>query len=224
MGFKQAALALFIASFIISPARSQVNEEDRHTTAEARLDVIVGNDNTVKSVRHLWRMDHGFTASLVDEFDSDGNGRLDDSEVKEIGPVIRDSIAEFDFFQMVTRNGVDVAMLPPRQFIADIQDGQLIILFETAPAGTLPLSGSLAFGVYDPTFHTIFDVSDDAYMTVEPMPANCTAKVYRPDPDAEMAKHENEVARALSGDAVNNDLIKAFATRFELECKRNQAK
>lgn len=218
MGLKHAAIALLAASLALFAGRSPAEEEDHHVTAEARLDVIVDGNDTVRSVRYLWRMDRGFTGDLVDEFDADGNGRLDNSEIAEIGPVIRDSIAEYDYFQMVTRDGIDVPMAPPGQFIADIQDGQLIILFEMAPASVLPLSGKLAFGVYDPTFHTIFDVSDDSYLSVEPVPANCTRRVYRPDPDAQMARHEKQVARALSGDVVDNELIKAFATRLEIDC------
>jgi ABC-type uncharacterized transport system substrate-binding protein len=55
-------------------------------------------------------------------------------------------------------------------------------------------------------------------MTVSPKPSNCTAEVVRADADAAMKSHAEEVARALSGDAIETGLIKVFATRLELDC------
>lgn len=218
MHLPRPPFALLIVCAILWPSLLKAQEEDHHTNAEARLDVLVSDHGTVESIRHLWRMDADFTNTLIDEFDENANGVLDAPELDQIGPVIRESIAAYDNFQMVTRNGTDVAMVPPAQLIADLQDGQLIILFESRPSMPLPLDGKLAFGVYDPTFHTIFNVADDSYMTVSPKPSNCTEKVVRPDADAAMKRHAGEVARALSGDSVETGLIKVFATRLELDC------
>jgi len=215
---RKPVFALLISAAIHWPTTLHAQDEDHHANADARLDVIVADDGTVKSIRHLWRMDADFTETLVDEFDADGNGVLDRTEIDQIGPVIKDSIAEYDYFRMVTRNGADVEMAPPGQFIVDLQDGRVIILFEAKPVNPLPLDGHLEFGVYDPTFHTIFEVADDSYMTVMPKPGNCTEKIVRPDEDAEMKSHDKEVASALSGGAVDNGLIKVFATRLELDC------
>jgi ABC-type uncharacterized transport system substrate-binding protein len=217
--FRKAALALLIASTVLRPYLLKAEEEDHHANAETRLDVVVADDGTVESIRHLWRMDPGFTGTLLDEFDLNGNGLLDTAELDEIGPVIEKSIAGYDYFRMVTRNGLDVDMAPPDQFLVDVRDGQIIILFQAKPATPLLLEGTLAFGVYDPTFHTFFTVGDHSYMSVLPKPSNCTERIIRPDADAEMKLHDKAVARALSGDSVETGLIKVFATRLELNCR-----
>ena len=44
-----------------------------HVFAEARLDVVVNPDGTVKSLRHLWRFDDLFSSTVLVEFDKNGD-------------------------------------------------------------------------------------------------------------------------------------------------------
>jgi ABC-type uncharacterized transport system substrate-binding protein len=191
-----------------------------HVFAEARLDVVLAPDRkSVKSLRHLWRFDELFSSTVLMEFDKNSDRKLDDAELKEVADTIFSSLAEYDYFQLVTVNGKDVHMNAPAQLIANFDGNQLIVLFESEPATPIALSGKIDFGVYDPTFYTAIDFADDANMTVEGLPSNCTRTVVRPNPDEAIAENQKTLTDAFFNDPTGNDLSKIFATKLELNCK-----
>jgi len=98
----------------------------------------------------------------------------------------------------------------------------LIILFESEPETPIRLSGKIDFGVYDPTFYTAIDFTEDANMTVDEMPANCTSKVIRPDPDTAIAENQKTLTDAFFNDPTGTDMSKIFATKLELNCKAKE--
>ena len=190
-----------------------------HVFAEARLDVAVTPEGTVEALRHLWRFDDLFSSTVLVEFDKNQDLELNDAELQEIAGTVFASIAEFDYFQLVTANGKDVTMLPPESLMANYQDDQLIILFESKPKETLPLAGKLGFGVYDPTFYTAIDFMEDENMAVENMPESCTRAVIRPDPDEAIAQNQASLTEDFFNQPGGNDMTKLFATRLELTCE-----
>lgn len=189
-----------------------------HVFAEARLDVVV-EDGRISKLRHLWRFDELFTSTVLVEFDLNSDLKLDDGELEEVGNVVRESLADFDYFQFVTVDGKDVAMKAPEKIVADMQGEQLILLFESAPAEPLDLAGTLAIGVYDPTFYTAIDFTEDDNLAVEGLPAGCTRTVVRPDPEEALAQNQQSLTQAFYDTTDPNDLSKIFATRLELSCK-----
>lgn len=187
-----------------------------HIFAEARLDVVADESGTVQALRHLWRFDDLFSATVVIEFDKNGDLQLDAGELKEVSDVIYDSLNEFNYFQMVTANDVDVEMERPEALMATMEDNQLIVFFEARPKAPLKLEGKVVFGVYDPTFYTAIDFIEDDYIAVENMPADCSRTVVRPDPDEAIAENQETLTEAFFTDPT--DFSKIFATRLELTC------
>lgn len=192
-----------------------------HVFAEARLDVVVNPDRTVKSLRHLWRFDDLFSSTVLMEFDKNSDLKLDDAELQEVANTVHSSLAEYNYFQLVTEDGKDVAMQPPPKLIANFEDQQLIILFESTPKAPLKLSGKVDFGVYDPTFYTAIDFTDDANLSVVDMPADCKKSVIRPDPDEAIAQNQSTLTEAFFNDPTGTDMSKIFATKLELNCQAN---
>lgn len=191
-----------------------------HVFAEARLDVMLGPDKSVKSLRHLWRFDDIFSSTVLMEFDKNADLKLDDTELQEVADTVSASLAEFGYFQLVSEDGKDVAMKPPAQLIANYENDQLIILFESEPKEPLKLGGKIDFGVYDPTFYTAIDFVEDENMAVEgSLPAECTRAVIRPDPDEAISQNQSKLTDAFFNDPSGTDMSKIFATRLELTCK-----
>jgi ABC-type uncharacterized transport system substrate-binding protein len=189
-----------------------------HVFAEARLDVMVNPDSTVRSLRHLWRFDDLFSSTVLMEFDKNTDLKLDADELQEVSNTVYDSLAEFDYFQIVTSNGKDVKMDRPPKLMATFEDNDLIILFESAPKDPLKLAGKVDFGVYDPTFYTAIDFVEDANMAVDKLPKGCSRKVIRPDPDEAIAQNQGTLTDAFFNDPTGTDMSKIFATRLELNC------
>ncbi|AWC22704.1 ABC-type uncharacterized transport system, periplasmic component [Aminobacter sp. MSH1] len=190
-----------------------------HVFAEARLDVLLNTDNTVKSLRHLWRFDDLFSSTVLMEFDKNADLKLDEAELAEVSKTVFESIGEYNYFQVVTLDGKDVAMKPPAGLIADLEDQQLIILFEAEPKEPLKLSGKIDFGVYDPTFYTAIDFTEDTNLNVADLPPSCTRQVIRPDPDEVIAQNQANLTDAFFNDPTGTDMSKIFATRLELNCQ-----
>lgn len=189
-----------------------------HVFAEARLDVILTPEGTVKALRHLWRFDDLFSSTVLVEFDANGDLKLDDVELQEVAQTVYDSLAEYNYFQVVTVDGKDVPMKPPPQLMANYENDQIIIMFETEPQAPLSLKGKLDFGIYDPTFYTALEYTDDANMVVQGMPASCTRTVIRPDPDEAIAQNQATLTEDFFSDPTGTNLSKIFATRLELSC------
>ena len=124
--------------------------------------MIVNPDQTVKSLRHLWRFDDLFSSTVLVEFDKNSDLKLDDAELQEVSKTVHKSLAEYNYFQLVSADGKDVAMKPPAALMANFENEQLIILFESEPKDSRWSSkGKVDFGVYDPTFYTAIDFAED---------------------------------------------------------------
>jgi ABC-type uncharacterized transport system substrate-binding protein len=190
-----------------------------HVFAEARLDVAVNPDDTVKSLRHLWRFDDVFSSTVLMEFDKNSDLKLDDTELEDVSQTIFTSLADYGYFQLVTVDGKDVKMKPPAHLMANYENDQLIVLFESEPAAPMKLKGKIDFGVYDPTFYTAIDFTEDDHLVVDKLPADCTRQVIRPDPDDAIAQNQSTLTEAFFNDPTGTDLSKIFATKLELVCK-----
>jgi ABC-type uncharacterized transport system substrate-binding protein len=190
-----------------------------HVFAEARLDVVVDADRSVKSLRHLWRFDDVFSSTVLMEFDKNADLKLDYAELQEVADTVFTSLAEYNYFQLLTRDGKDVAMKPPAELVATYENDQLTILFESEPKDPLTLGAKTAFGIYDPSFYTAIDFTEDDHMSVKDLPAGCTSAVVRPDPDDAIAQNQSTLTDAFYDDPSGTDLSKIFATRLELTCK-----
>lgn len=212
---RMAILASSIATLLVSTGPASVHP---HVFAEARLDVVVNPDRTVKSLRHVWRFDDLFSSTVLMEFDKNSDLKLDDAELKEVSDTVYQSLAEYGYFQIVMANGKDVAMKPPAKLMANFDHDQLIILFESEPKEPLKLSGKVSFGVYDPTFYTAIDFVEDDTMAVDGMPPDCTRAVIRPDPEDAIAQNQSTLTDAFFNDPTGTDMSKIFATRLELTC------
>jgi ABC-type uncharacterized transport system substrate-binding protein len=212
--------AIMLASAVAAPfATVGAAAAHPHVFAEARLDVILSPDHqSVKALRHLWRFDDLFSSTVMMEFDKNSDLKLDDKELKDVADTVHASLAEFNYFQRVTVNGKDVPMTPPPHLMANFDNDQLIILFESEPKEPIKLAGKIDFGVYDPTFYTAIDFTEDSNITVEGLPSNCTSKVIRPDPDEAIKENQKTLTEAFFNDPTGTDMSKIFATKLELNC------
>lgn len=189
-----------------------------HVFAEARLDIDVDAAGNVAALKHVWRFDDVFSSTVLVEFDKNADLTLDETELKDVANTVYQSLAEFDYFQIVTLNGKDVPMAAPDRLIADFQNNQLLIMFASKPKQPLKLAGKVDFGVYDPTFYTAIDFIEDNQMAVKGMPSGCTRAVIRPDPDEAIAQNQASLTQEFFTDPTGTDLSKIFATKLELTC------
>lgn len=189
-----------------------------HVFAEARLEVVIGNNGKIETLRHVWRFDELFSSTVLLEFDANSNLKLEAEEAAEVGAVVKASLADFNYYTSVTHDGADIPVTPPEQINVDFNDGQLLMFFAVEPSKEMPLTGTLAFGVYDPTMYAAMDFLSDDDLTVDGPLNTCRRDVVRPDPDEIISQNQQSLTDAFFNDPTGNDYSKFFATRLELTC------
>jgi len=190
-----------------------------HIFAEARLEVVAGEDGTITELRNVWRFDEMFSASVVMDFDKNSNAELDPDELAEVGKTVLDSLEEFSYYTTITEDGRTVKVRKPDVINVDYKDGQLLMFFAVKPDEVMPLKGKLTFGVYDPTMYASMDFpSDSDLVTVGDKFAACKSAVVRPDPDEVLSENQSSLTDAFFNDPTGTDMSKLFATRLEVTC------
>lgn len=190
-----------------------------HVFADARLEVAVAPDGRVETMRHVWRFDDLFSSTVMLEFDSDTDNRLEDGELEQVASVVTESLAEFDYFQTILVKGESIKVEPVTDMKALFEDGQLILFFTTTPVAPIDIRSSPSFGVYDPTFYTAIDFTDDSEMVLEGAPAGCSRTMVVPDPDEALAQNQATLTDAFFNDPAGTQWSKLLATRMEVTCK-----
>ena len=193
-----------------------------HMIADAELRVQLAPDGrSIAALHHTWRFDDVSSSMFLVDLDANGDLTLDETELIEAGKIMLDSMAMYNYFQLVTIDGKDTPMNPPKAIGVTYENNLLSVDFEASPKEPLRLAGKVDIGVYDPTFYVALDFLDDEQLQVENLPPACRKTVIRPDPDEAIAQNQQSLTDAFMNDPAGNDMGKIFATRLELNCQTN---
>ena len=190
-----------------------------HVFAETKTEII-GKAGKLEAMRHVWRFDEFFSATVQLEFDKDGDNKMGDAELAAIAATIKKSTAEFNFFQNVYDNGREVAMTVPGDMTIGFEGPSMILIFESKPSREVALAGDLSFGIFDETFYTSLDFINDTDLSGQGFPEVCSFKVVRPNPDEAIAQNQGTLTEQFFSDKDQgiSDFSKMFATRLEAKC------
>ena len=212
----KSRLAAFLIAMLVAPA---IADAHPHIFADATIEVTANKDGTLGELRNVWRFDDVFSSSVLLDFDTNTDLKLDHDELEEISKTIRTSLADYDYFTFITRDGAPVKIGKPDHFHADFKDNKLLLVFSLRPVDKVPLKGKFNIGIYDPTLYTAIDFNKDEDMKVEgKLLKACKRSVIRPDPDKIFAQNQNMQTESFFNDPGNTDIGKLFATRLEMTC------
>ncbi len=189
-----------------------------HVFAEAKLQITIASDGTVDQLQHNWRFDDIFSETVRFEFDKDADGKINAEEQAEISKTIVESIGEYNYFEVIVRDGKEAKMAKPANLQATFDGTVLVITFANSPIEKIPLTGKVSFGIYDPTFYTSIEFIDDKDVAVLGLPVTCKTSVVRPDADEALAQNQSKLTDAFFNDPQGTDMSKIFATRLEVSC------
>lgn len=211
---------IIAASAFLAALAPAVAYAHPHMLADANLQVTLSPDGkSLQSLKHVWRFDDVSSSMFLVDLDLNGDMALDAAELKQGGKVMLQSMAEYNYFQLVTHDGKDVAMNPPVEIFPTWENNKLVVTFEATPKATQTLAGKVDIGVYDPTFYVALDFLDDKQLTIANLPSTCQHQVIRPNPDEAIAQNQGSLTDAFFSDPSGNDLGKIFATKLELACQ-----
>ncbi|MBC2772196.1 DUF1007 family protein [Rhizobium sp. AQ_MP] len=210
-------LGYWAAAAVVASATPALSHP--HIFAEARVEIVAGDDGMLKELRNVWRFDDIFSSSVLMDFDKNTDLKLDHAELNEIANTIRDSLGDYGYFTFITKDGATSEIARPDVFNVDFKDNQLLVFFVAKPKTPVAVGGRMTFGVYDPTLYTAIDFARDEDMVVEGKAfAACSQKVVRPDPDEVISQNQLNLTEAFFSDPTGNDMGKLFATRMEVTC------
>jgi ABC-type uncharacterized transport system substrate-binding protein len=190
-----------------------------HIFVESRLEVVAGPDGNVQELRNVWRFDEVFSSSVLLDFDKNGNLKMDENELAELGETMRHSLADYHYFTTLTINGATIGVQKPDVIHVTFKDNQILAFFSVKPDKPMPLKGRLTFGIYDPSMYTAIDFPTDKDLVADgPAFAKCKHQVVRPDPDEVLSQNSSTLTDAFFNDPTGTDMSKMFATRLELTC------
>jgi ABC-type uncharacterized transport system substrate-binding protein len=189
-----------------------------HVFADARLEIVAGEDGNVTELHNIWRFDEVFSSSVLMDFDKNTNLKLDPDELAEVGKTVLASLEEFSYYTTLTDNGKPVKVSKPDMIHVDYKDGQLLMFFAIKPATPMPLKGKLTFGIYDPTLYASIDFPSDKDVVLMGKFDACKSAIVRPDPDEVIAENKSSLTDAFFNDPTGTDMSKLFATRAEVTC------
>lgn len=191
-----------------------------HVFIEANLEVVRNDKGEATEIRHVWRFDEFFSSSLLLDFDANGNGKLDESELQEIAGITRQSIAEYNFYTEV-RNGETVGnFYEPEPYIVD-QDGSHLLIIMSLELEKPMAMGAEGFkiAVSDPTYYVAVDLQDEGSVLVSGNDKGCRYEIVRPDFDKLYAEDAQRLADLFA--AGPDDEVEAsddYLTWVEFKC------
>jgi len=199
-----------------------------HIFIDAKVEIRVDENNQVTKLQQIWHFDPLFSATVLLDFDFNGNRELDEPEFDVLNQTIRASLAEFDFFQSITVNGRTVALAEPDNLETSMRNQELYLTLENRPASPLKLEhgGQYRFTLYDPTFYVAVDFSRDIDITLTGLPDFCSSQMIRPDEEnmlsqslAELSESLNQRDESFFDDPqASLDLARELAPKLEVTC------
>ncbi|MGI9402520.1 MAG: DUF1007 family protein [Rhizobiaceae bacterium] len=190
-----------------------------HVFVEANLEVLRNKDGAVTELRHVWRFDELFSSTVLLDFDANGDGKLDASELDEVSKVVTESIGESDFFTEVRHGSSKLSFIPADAILVDFTDNQALMFFALKFEKPIEIGDSKDFriSVSDPSYYVSMDILDESAIQITGDGTACDVSITRPDFDLLMASGAT-LTEQFFADPQNAVLGDDWRTWIGLEC------
>ena len=174
-----------------------------HVFVEANMEIVLDDKNRFTELRHVWRFDELFSTTMIIDFDDNANGELDAAELKNISGIVKQNIAEYDFYTAI-RNGADIVpFFEPDEIITFVDDGQLYMVFKVEPENPFAVTErTLKISASDTSYYVAFDFLDEN-VKVEGGSGSCSSRVILPDYDKLYESNQLTLTEAFFNDPTN---------------------
>lgn len=206
----------FIAALATAACLGGVARADDETEVDARMTVEVGASGNVTAIRNHWLFDEEFSGAILDAYDDDGNGALDETELANFAASVSEIGAKYNGFQFIAMGKETVSAEPVADMKALLEDGRVALAFTAVPARPVAVGASPVFGVFDPTFAMSFSFDGPDAMTIDGAP-QCTATKEVPDPDTVFADQGDAFTEAYRTED-DMEMARLLAPRMQVTC------
>ncbi len=201
-----AAIPLLLPAALLAadgPARAHP-----HVWIDAVTKLHLDDARRVIAVEQAWMFDDLYSEAMKADLDSDGDGRLSDSETQDFATGVLHDLAEWHFFTELTQDDRPVDLAGPAEGGVLWLDEQkrLVLRFRVALATPVAAADSpLVLRTFDPTYYIAIDIARPNGVLFSD-PAACAVDI-RPPEEAD--------ERLLGGaDVLDPDVNEGFGHLF----------
>ena len=168
-----------------------------HVFVEANIEILRNDEGKFVELRQVWRFDELFSATITIDYDENGNGKVDPDELKKVTDIVKESIAEYDFYTAIRIDNKPVEFYEPDELKAYFENGQMIMLLAVEPSAPYDFSnGPMKVSASDTSYYVAFDFGDEN-ITVAGNSSGCTSSVAHPDFDKLYAENSLSLTEAF---------------------------
>lgn len=206
-----SSIALLLGSAILPNAHP-------HVFVEANMELVINDKNQFTELRHVWRFDELFSSTLIIDFDTNADGKLDETEIGEITKTIHSSIGEYDFYTALRAGTKVINFYEPEKLNAYIENGQMIMFFSVQPENPHDFSKSpLRISASDTSYYVAFEFTEKNIILKENA-ESCKTKVNVPNYDELYASNSDTLSEAFFSNPENPELGDEFFSWAEITC------
>ena len=171
---KCAALSAAIGVLTLGAAQGPARA---HPHVWINADVtLVFESKAIRALEITWAFDDLYSTLIREDFDKDGDGTLDKSELAEVARnQLEENLGEFSYFTHPQIDGKRLRVTEVEAFRAHFKDELLSFSFRVPlPEPVDPTRTDFAFGLYDEEYYIEFGVRrDDPIRMTGDAPAGC---------------------------------------------------
>lgn len=215
-GFKQARVLLASATMLLGS--TLLPNAHPHVFVDARMEVVIDDENRFTQLRHVWRFDELFSATLLIDFDNNGNNKLDEDEIKEITDTVQKSIADYDFYTAIRKGKEVINFYEPEKISAYMENDRMIMFLSIEPESPVKLDAEmLRISASDTSYYVAFDFTSENVI-LDGNKNGCQKSVHIPDYDALYADNSETLTEAFFDNPENPGLGDEFFAWAEIKC------
>lgn len=141
-------------------------------------------DRLLVGVRHRWEFDELFSSMIIEDYDVDGDGSFDVTEIASVRENAFSNLRDYDYFTHMRLGGSRQPLTEVSEFTARVEEGVLVYEFTLPlPAPIDPDADGFALGVYDPEYYVELLLDPDDPVRFEGIADGGCTYVVREDED-----------------------------------------
>lgn len=136
--------------FLLSVSAPQAGWAHPHMLMKTRLEIDF-DGNKCKGVRVQWSFDRFFSSSIIQDYDSDRDGKFSSREIRDIHDYAFINLKNYGFFVYLRKGSERFSPSQVTEFTAWHENGTLFYSFYI-PLGEKDYSGEFHVSIFDPTY------------------------------------------------------------------------
>ena len=189
-----------------------------HVFIEPKMEIVLNEAGKFTELRHVWRFDELFSSTVIIDYDTNADGKLDESEMLEVSKTVKASIAEYDFYTAMRSGKEIINFYEPEKLSAYMEDGQMIMFFSLEPEKPHDFKKApLRVSASDTSYYVAFEFSEKN-IEINDKSNACKTSVTIPDYDELYSNSSETLTEAYFSNPDKPELGDEFFAWAEITC------